>query len=330
MTESEVRAKIVGIAQSYIGCKESDGSHRKIIDAYNSHKPLARGYKVKYTDAWCATFASFCAIKAGFTDIIPLECGCPDQIELFRKKGRWQENDAYVPKPGDYIYYDWEDSGVGDNKGTPNHVGIVEKVVGNKITVIEGNYSDSVKRRTISVNGKSIRGYGVPDYASKATAAEKESNGVGQSSSAKPSGSSAVSVGDTVKIQAGSTYATGKEVPGWVVAKKWIVKSVDGSTAVIDKSADGANAINSPINVRYLTVVQGASSSKGFEPYMVKVTANSLNVRKGAGTTYGVAGTIRDGGSYTIVDEADGQGASKWGKLRSGQGWVSLDYCKKI
>ena len=42
MTEQEQRQKIVSIAQSYIGCKESDGSHRKIIDLYNSHKPLAR------------------------------------------------------------------------------------------------------------------------------------------------------------------------------------------------------------------------------------------------------------------------------------------------
>ncbi len=38
MTEQEQRQKIVSIAQSYIGCKESDGSHRKIIDLYNSHK----------------------------------------------------------------------------------------------------------------------------------------------------------------------------------------------------------------------------------------------------------------------------------------------------
>ena len=48
MTENELRSKVVSIAQSYIGCKESDGSHKKIIDLYNSHKPLARGYAVKY------------------------------------------------------------------------------------------------------------------------------------------------------------------------------------------------------------------------------------------------------------------------------------------
>ena len=169
MTERELRANVVAIAGSFIGCNENDGSHKKIIDLYNSHKPLARGYKVKYTDAWCGTFASTVAIKAGLTDIIPTECGCQKHIELFKKLGSWQENDAYVPSPGDYIFYDWQDSGVGDNTGAADHVGIVEKVTGNTITVIEGNYSNAVKRRTLAVNGRYIRGYGVPDYASKAT-----------------------------------------------------------------------------------------------------------------------------------------------------------------
>ena len=171
MTENELRQKVVGIAQKYIGCKESDGSHKKIIDIYNGHKPLARGYAVKYTDAWCSTFASAVAIAAGLTDIIPTECGCGEHIKLFQKLGSWQENDAYVPSPGDYIFYDWDDSGSGDNTGNADHVGIVEKVSGSTITVIEGNYSDSVKRRTLAVNGRYIRGYGVPKYSSKATGA---------------------------------------------------------------------------------------------------------------------------------------------------------------
>ena len=176
MTEQEMRAKIVSIAQSYIGCNERDGSHKKIIDLYNSHRPLARGYAVKYTDAWCSTFASAVAIQAGLTSIIPTECGCQKHIELFKKLGSWQENDAYVPSPGDYIFYDWQDSGVGDNKGAADHVGIVEKVAGNTITVIEGNYSNAVKRRTLAVNGRYIRGYGVPKYGDGATAVEAAIN----------------------------------------------------------------------------------------------------------------------------------------------------------
>ena len=160
------RNAVVKQAQSWIGCKESDGSHKKIIDVYNSHKPLARGYKVKYTDSWCAAFVSAVSIKCGYTAIIPTECSCPQMIELFKDLGEWVENDAYKPSAGDIILYDWNDSGSGDNTGTPDHIGIVEKVSGNTITVIEGNKSDAVGRRTLAVNGKFIRGYGVPKYGS--------------------------------------------------------------------------------------------------------------------------------------------------------------------
>lgn len=158
------RSKIVEQAKSWIGLKESDGSHKEIIDVYNSHTPLARGYKVTYTDAWCATFVSACAIKCSYTDIIPTECGCEKMIELFKKKSRWVENDTYTPAPGDIIFYDWQDNGVGDNTGRSDHVGIVEKVSGKSLVIIEGNCSDSVKRRSLNVNGRYIRGYGIPKY----------------------------------------------------------------------------------------------------------------------------------------------------------------------
>ena len=155
---------ILVVARGWLGCKESNGTHKKIIDVYNAHKPLARGYKVKYTNSWCATFVSACAIKCGYTDIIPTECSCNQMINGFKKIGRWCEDDAHVPSPGDIIFYDWQDNGVGDNKGSSDHVGIVEKVEGNTITVIEGNKNDAVARRTIKVNGKYIRGYGLPKY----------------------------------------------------------------------------------------------------------------------------------------------------------------------
>ena len=161
---AKLAKSIIEQAKSWLGCKESDGTHKKIIDVYNNHKPLARGYKVKYTDAWCATFVSACAIKCGFTDIIPTECGCSPMIQLFKNIGSWVENDAYIPKSGDIIFYDWQDSGIGDNTGVPDHVGIVEKVSGSTITVIEGNKNNAVERRNIQVNGKFIRGYGVPKY----------------------------------------------------------------------------------------------------------------------------------------------------------------------
>lgn len=160
---------ILELAKSWIGRKESDGTHKMIIDIYNSHKPLARGYKVKYTDSWCATFISALAIKLGYTDIIPTECGCQQMIDLFKKLGCWIENENRVPNIGDIIFYDWQDNGKGDNKGWSDHVGIVESVSNGKITIIEGNFSNSVKRRMIDVNGKYIRGYGVPKYDPETT-----------------------------------------------------------------------------------------------------------------------------------------------------------------
>ena len=160
-------SKIVEQAKAWLGKNEADGSHKAIIDLYNSHKPLARGYKVKYTDDWCATFVSAVAIKLGYTDIIPTECGCEKMTELFKKLGRWKENDAYKPSPGDIIFYDWQDSGKGDCKGWADHTGIVEKVSGSTITIIEGNINEGVSRRTKKVDDKYIRGYGVPKYDTK-------------------------------------------------------------------------------------------------------------------------------------------------------------------
>lgn len=155
---------VVAQAQAWLGKNENDGSHKEIIDLYNTQRPLPRGYAVKYTDAWCATFVSAVAVKLGYTDIIPTECSCIKMINLLKNIGAWIENDANVPKGGDIIFYDWYDKGIGDNTTAPDHVGIVEKVEGDTITVIEGNYSNSVKRRTIKVNGRYIRGYGVPKY----------------------------------------------------------------------------------------------------------------------------------------------------------------------
>lgn len=164
MTEAELRQKLVETAKSYIGCKESDGSHRKIIDIYNAHKPLAVGYEVKYTDAWCSTFVSAMSILCGLTDILPTECGCGRHIELFKNLGEWVEEDGYVPSPGDVIFYSWNDIGSGDCTNGASHIGIVTACDGKTITVIEGNISNAVGYRSIAVNGRYIRGFGVPKY----------------------------------------------------------------------------------------------------------------------------------------------------------------------
>lgn len=167
-TEQELRQNVVSVMRGWLGYSEKNGKFRSIIDLYNTQRPLPRGYKVQYTDEWCATTVTAAGIQAGLHDIILGECSCSRMIALYQAVGRWMENDAYRPQPGDIIMYDWQDSGGGDNTGAPDHVGIVEKVEGSTITIIEGNKGQAVATRTMAVNGRYIRGYCLPDYAGKA------------------------------------------------------------------------------------------------------------------------------------------------------------------
>ena len=162
--EAQQRLTVVETAQSWLGTKEADVSHRRILQIYNAHEPLAVDYVVQDTDSWCAAFVSTVAIQCGVTRILPTECGCQRQIDLFKSLGRWQERDNYIPSPGDVIYYDWDDGGRGDCTGWSDHVGIV---VGTKwpfLKVIEGNCDDQVKERVMLLNSKTIRGFGLPEY----------------------------------------------------------------------------------------------------------------------------------------------------------------------
>ena len=166
--EQQLRLQIVAHADSWLGTPEGSNEHANILDIYNNHTPLAQGYLVKSSDDWCATFASCVAIQCGYADIIPTECGCQRQISLWQELGCWEENDNYIPLPGDYIYYAWgEDFNFDDCTGWADHVGIVIGTAGPFIKVIEGNKDDCVTYRIILRGNYQIRGYGLPDYASK-------------------------------------------------------------------------------------------------------------------------------------------------------------------
>ena len=165
-TESENRKRIVNTAKSYIGTVGGSSNHADILHFFNLVKP--QGYTAKKSDPWCAEFVSACAIQTfGKKDAVtffPLSASCPRMVVEAKAKAIFIERDSYVPKKGDFILYDWDDSGKGDNKNSPDHVGIVEKVKDGVITVIEGNKHDKVARRTITVNGKYIRGFVTPHY----------------------------------------------------------------------------------------------------------------------------------------------------------------------
>ena len=181
MTEAELRGKVVATAQGYLGTTRGDGRHLEILRVYNGLTPLPRGYAVKPADAWCATFVSAVAVLAGTASFMPLECGCGDMIDLYRKLGRWVEDDGYRPGVGDVIFYDWGDAGKGDCTGWPDHVGIVCRCDGRSVRVIEGNKGAAsvVGYRDIDVGGRYIRGYGAPDYASAAGRGETPQSATG-------------------------------------------------------------------------------------------------------------------------------------------------------
>ena len=66
-------------------------------------------------------------------------------------------------------------------------------------------------------------------------------------------------------------------------------------------------------------------------PFLVKISIRDLNIRKGPGTNYSRTGSYTGIGVFTIVDVQSGQGSDTgWGKLKSGAGWISLDYTKKL
>ena len=162
--EESLRLSFIKTAQSYLGFNESDGSHKAILEIYNSQDVLPVGYVVQETDSWCSTFVSAMAIQSGLTEIIPTECGCQRHIDLFQDIGRWVEADDHIPAPGDLIFYDWDVTKPGESTGWSDHVGIVVGIKWPFMKVIEGNKDDDVSYRIVLLGDMRIRGFGIPEY----------------------------------------------------------------------------------------------------------------------------------------------------------------------
>lgn len=107
---------------------------------------------------WCACFVSWCANKCGYLDtIIPKFAGCSTGVHWFKARNQWAER-TITPEPGMIIFFDW------DGDGVPDHTGIVEKSENTCVYTIEGNTSDSCRRRQYTVGDSQIFGYGIPAY----------------------------------------------------------------------------------------------------------------------------------------------------------------------
>lgn len=140
-------------------------------------------------------------------------------------------------------------------------------------------------------------------------------------------------VGDAVTLVSGAKYTSGATPKPWVYTSTLYVRELRNNDTVAVISTKKTGDITGVVYVKDLKQNGQASTATPaptFQAYKVKVNANVLNIRKGAGTNYGISGSIKDRGIYTIVAEATGKGATKWGKLKSGAGWISLDYCEKI
>lgn len=156
---------VLNVMRSWIGYSEANGKYIEILNVYNSHKPLARGYAIKPSDEWCDATVSAAAIKARAVDLIGTEVGVEKHVDIFKRKGIWIEDGSIKPQAGDIIVFNWDDSSQ-PNDGWSDHIGYVEQVSGNTITCIEGNMSERVGRRTINVGWGYIRGFARPKYAS--------------------------------------------------------------------------------------------------------------------------------------------------------------------
>ena len=166
MTENQLRQKVADIINAWVGATKGSAKHLEILEIYNSHKPLARGYKMQVKDAYCAATVSAAYIKAGIAEYTGTECGVEKFTVVAKGKGIWIENDAHTPKIGDACVYDWDDTGKGDCTGAGDHIGIVTQEGASSFVVTEGNMTGGkVGKRTMAINGKYIRGFICPDFA---------------------------------------------------------------------------------------------------------------------------------------------------------------------
>lgn len=313
---------ILNQARAWIGKKESDGSHKEIIDIYNGHKPLARGYTVKYTDNWCMTFVSALFIKTGLAALCPLECSCGEAIELSKQMGIWEENEDITPSAGDLIMYDWN-----KKDGWPEHVGIIEVVSGNQLTVIEGNKSNAVGRRNISVGDASIRGYVRINYDNSQP-----------SPIPQPTQPAENTVDYTVKVNTKSGVNC-RDEPNTNGNK--ITAYPNGQELHVTKEANGWLYVDNTgwVCGEYLVKVSNPSSSeKATGTYEVRVES-ALIVRSGPGSNYARKSKSKltaDGQNHSNANGGLLNGTRvtvyEWknGYARTPSGWVCGDYLVKV
>ena len=182
-----------------VGLSRAKGTHKPIIDLYNSHKPLARSYAVSYNDSYCDTTVSAAFIKAGAVDLIGgTECGVEEHVKLFKKAGIWIEDGTITPEKGDIVVFNWDDA-TQPNDGYSDHIGVVRSVGSKNFETTEGNMSGGiVGHRTVAIGWGYIRGFARPKYA-KANSSTPKPEKTDTGTNTKPTGATTTTKTYTVK-----------------------------------------------------------------------------------------------------------------------------------
>ena len=167
-------------------------------------------------------------------------------------------------------------------------------------------------------------------YNSKGVAVYPEDRVVKEEEKAPVKIESNFKVGDSVSLVSGATYISGKEIPSWLYKTKLYVREVrkNGDVVFSTKQTGAITGVTSGSNLipyASTTPSKPTTTQPAFSPYLVRIATDVLNVRAGAGTGYKINTQVYNNEIYTIVAEKN-----NWGKLKSGAGWISLDYTRKI
>ena len=157
------RDRVLAAAAAMVGVRGGSAEHQRLVNDYNSVRPLPVGYAVKNTDDWCDIFTTVIFQREGLSDLIGRECGVERHIHIFKRLGIWNEDGNSTPKAGDIITFNWDQNSQ-QNDGWADHIGIVEKVENGIIHTIEGNSNNVVKRNTYRIGHGNIRGFATPRY----------------------------------------------------------------------------------------------------------------------------------------------------------------------
>lgn len=342
MTQTDAIQKVISIAENEIGYLEKKSNSQldsKTANAgSNNYTKYWRDVYPQYqAQAWCACFLTWCLLQAFGKELATKLLKhypfvyCPTLGNLHTKNAN--------PKVGDIVLF--------YRNGTFAHTGIVTKVSGDQFWTIEGNASGA---SGITPNGggvvaKSYYNSQLPgtkfvtlDWSLVASVSTSTSTSTSSSSTLNTTEKwkGVINASAPVRTWAGTKYnecsfsplKKGDEVSvlDTVKASKgadWYYIKYNGKTGFTHSKYVSTSSSNAQESTSGSSTT--SSSATASVPYMVKVTASALNIRKGAGVQYDKVGVITDKGSYTIIEESNG-----WGKLKSGAGWICLEYAEKI